>query len=218
MGIKNRIKVLVTAGPTREKIDAIRFIQNISTGRLGVEIAKEAHKRGYEVSLIYGPGTARVPKYINTVKISSTMDILNEVRNMIGDVDIFISAAAVADYSPKYRNEKIPSGNNKVIIELYPNPKVIEEARRIAREDTIFVTFKLEYDVDKSVLIEKAKATKGDIIVANDITKINAKKHPAFIIYGDKTIRAKDKKDIANKIFNIVDNITKSKSGSGEKR
>ena len=201
-------KVLITAGPTREKIDVIRFIQNTSTGKLGVEIAKEAYKRGYVVTLIYGPGLARVPRYIKTIRISSTMELLNEVLKRVRDTDIFISAAAVADYSPKYIHEKIPSGKDKIVIEMYPNPKIIEEARRISKEGTIFVTFKLECNVDEETLIKKARSTKGDIIVANDIAKIKGEKHPALIIQGDKVITAEDKKGIATKILDVIDAVT----------
>jgi len=201
------IKALITAGPTRERIDAIRYIQNTSTGKLGIQIAKEAYKHGYDVTLIYGPGTARVPSYLQVIRVESTKDMLKEVLKRIKDVDVFISAAAVSDYSPRYQDIKIPSGMDKLTIELYPNPKIIEEARKIAGDKTIFVTFKLEYDVDEETLIERAKDTKGDIIVANDIKNIRGGHHPALILYHQKIIKAKTKKEIATIIVKLISDI-----------
>lgn len=201
------IKVLITAGPTRERIDAIRYIQNKSTGKLGIQIAKEAYKRGYDVILIYGPGTARVPSYLQVIRVESTKDMLKEVLKRIKDVDVFISAAAVSDYSPRYQDIKIASGMDKLTIELYPNPKIIEEARKIAGNKTIFVTFKLEYNVDDKTLIERAKNTKGDIVVANDIKNIKGSHHPALILFGQKIIKAKTKKEIATIIVDLISDI-----------
>lgn len=198
-------KVLVTAGPTRESIDAIRYISNIFTGRTGVEIAKEAYNRGYNVELIYGPGSAKIPDYLRVTNITTTSDLLREVLKKIKNTDIFISAAAVLDYSPRKVDRKIESGISELVIKLYPTPKIIHEARKLTRKETLFVTFKLDYKLPKEELIAQARSTKGDIIVANDLSNISENQHPALILYKDKIEKANTKREIAVKLFDIIE-------------
>jgi phosphopantothenoylcysteine decarboxylase/phosphopantothenate--cysteine ligase len=95
------INLLVTAGPTREAIDPVRFITNHSTGKMGIAIAKAAACRGANVTLVSGPIDIDVPSYINTVKITSAEDMFNEVTKRAGEQDVIIKSAAVADYTPQ---------------------------------------------------------------------------------------------------------------------
>ena len=209
--IKKTPLVLITAGPTRERIDPIRYIQNTSTGKLGIEIAKEAYRRNYQVILIYGPGTSKVPSYIPTVRVESTREMLKEVLKYIKKADVFVCSAAIADYSPEYQNTKIPSGKKILNLKLYPNPKVIKEARKISPKNTIFVAFKLEYNVDEKELLKKARSMDADIVVANDFKKITSTSHPALIIHNKHIIKAKNKKEIAFLIWELISKIKKQR-------
>ncbi|MBE5840024.1 MAG: bifunctional phosphopantothenoylcysteine decarboxylase/phosphopantothenate--cysteine ligase CoaBC [Butyrivibrio sp.] len=95
------LNVLVTAGPTREAIDPVRFITNHSTGKMGVALAKAAAKRGANVTLVAGPIDIDVPPYVNVVRITSAADMFREVTSRASEQDIIIKAAAVADYTPE---------------------------------------------------------------------------------------------------------------------
>ena len=107
-------KVIITAGPTREAIDSVRFVSNKSSGKMGIELAKEASARGAEVVLIAGECMAKIPEYINTIHVISTDDFIKALKEeiSIGNNDFFISAAAISDVKPiKYIEGKISSDN-----------------------------------------------------------------------------------------------------------
>ena len=107
------VSVLVTAGPTREAIDPVRYITNHSTGKMGVAIAKAAACRGADVTLVAGPIDIEIPSYINTVHISSAKEMFDEVTKRADSQDIIVKAAAVADYTPEtYVDDKIKKSDN----------------------------------------------------------------------------------------------------------
>ncbi|WP_091824033.1 bifunctional phosphopantothenoylcysteine decarboxylase/phosphopantothenate--cysteine ligase CoaBC [Butyrivibrio sp. ob235] len=107
------IKVLVTAGPTREAIDPVRYITNHSTGKMGIALAKAAAGRGADVTLVLGPTDIQVPAYVNVVPITSAKDMFDEVTSRAKEQDIIIKAAAVADYTPEtVADNKIKKNDN----------------------------------------------------------------------------------------------------------
>ena len=113
------IKVLVTAGPTREKIDPVRYITNHSSGKMGYAIARAAMLRGADVTLVTGKTDLTPPMGVNTVKIISAADMAQAVKECAGEQDIIIKAAAVADYRPKYTSdEKMKKKDEDMCIEL----------------------------------------------------------------------------------------------------
>ncbi|MHA1859848.1 MAG: bifunctional phosphopantothenoylcysteine decarboxylase/phosphopantothenate--cysteine ligase CoaBC [Candidatus Asgardarchaeia archaeon] len=174
------VKVLVTAGPTHEYIDSIRFIGNPSSGRMGIEIARVATLRGANVKLIYGPGTEVVPKNVETVNVVSHDDMLTSVMRELneGDYDVFISAAAISDFKPeKVFEGKISSENyEEISLRLIRTPKVIEKVRE-ADDSIVIVSFKAEYKVSDEELLKSSleKVRKGiDLVVANDVSRPKA--------------------------------------------
>lgn len=167
-------KVVITAGPTRGWIDDIRFLTNPSSGKMGLEIAKEAKSRGADVTLIIGPTTIAIPNIgMEIIRIETTQDIINTI-NDLSKIDIFISAAAIGDYEPVKTRGKIPSKQAKLTIELKPTPKVIAIVKKKYLKAKI-VGFKAEVDLTKEQLIEKAKASlqqhEIDIVVGNVVNK-----------------------------------------------
>ncbi|PIZ52336.1 hypothetical protein COY27_00640 [Candidatus Woesearchaeota archaeon CG_4_10_14_0_2_um_filter_33_13] len=207
---KKKLKILITAGPTREYLDPVRFISNFSSGETGVKIADEAYQRGYDVELIFGPGTAIVPEYIKTTRIVSAAELLQAALEKIKDVDVYISAAAVADYSPTKVDQKIESGKEELIVKLYPNPKIIKEVFKHSKKDSIFVAFKLNYNLTEEELIKKATDSYGRIakvLVVNDLKNIDKNKHSAIIISKGKIFsRVDNNKDLALELFNCLEN------------
>jgi phosphopantothenoylcysteine decarboxylase/phosphopantothenate--cysteine ligase len=175
------MKILITAGPTREYIDEIRFVSNDSSGRMGIEIAKEAAARGAEVLLINGKSSVKVPDYLNVKNVTSTEDFIKAIKYELGynEYDFFICAAAISDYSPTEVIEgKISSDHVKELqIHMRLTPKIIDVARQ-KNHKVFIVAFKAETNVSRSELIDRAferlKKSNADMIVANDVGKEGA--------------------------------------------
>ena len=167
--------IIVTAGPTVESIDPMRYITNRSTGKMGYSIAKEAIERGADVTLITGPTNLTPPQNLKKlVKIESAKDMYEAVLENLDENDVVIKSAAVADYKPKnYSNKKIKKSDDDLVIELDRNKDIAQEIGKI-KNNKILVGFAAE----TNDLIENAKGKikkkNLDFIVANDLTKEGA--------------------------------------------
>lgn len=167
--------IIVTAGPTIESIDPMRYITNRSTGKMGYSIAKEAIERGADVTLITGPTNLIPPQNLKKlVKIESAKDMYEAVLDNLDENDVVIKSAAVADYKPKYySSKKIKKSEDDLVIELDRNKDIALEIGKI-KKDKVLVGFAAE----TNDLIENAnlkiKKKNLDFIVANDLTKEGA--------------------------------------------
>lgn len=136
-------RVLVTAGPTIEEIDPVRFISNYSSGKMGYAIARVAKRLGADVTLVSGRTSLRKPYGIETFYVKSAEDMLNKCREFIKDADILIKCAAVADYKPEKRaNQKIKKGSsNKFTLNLVKNPDILSELSKSKKKKYSFCGF-----------------------------------------------------------------------------
>jgi phosphopantothenoylcysteine decarboxylase / phosphopantothenate---cysteine ligase len=162
--------VLVTAGPTREKVDPVRFISNYSTGAFGYEIAGEALRRGCRVVLVSGPTLLKPPPGAKFIRIESALDMLRAVKKESVGADYVFMAAAVSDWRPKsYSEKKIKrrDGNGKRSIELVDNPDILKGLGRNKRY--VLVGFALETESLEANAVRKLKNKNLDIIVANHL-------------------------------------------------
>ena len=188
-------KVLMTAGPTIEKIDPIRIITNHSTGKTGVLLASELVSAGAKVTLVYGPGITEPPKGAKIIPVQTVTDMFNEVKKqMKKKFDIIILAAAASDYIPKNKySKKIKSTRNSLTIELKKAPKIIDHIKKL-QKDVFLIGFKAETDISKKELVIRAKQklrdSKADMIIANDIGKKYFKdtRYNELLIIDSKTI------------------------------
>ncbi|MDU4859517.1 MAG: bifunctional phosphopantothenoylcysteine decarboxylase/phosphopantothenate--cysteine ligase CoaBC [Terrisporobacter othiniensis] len=168
-------KILITAGPTVESIDPVRYITNRSTGKMGYAIAKKAANRGADVTLVSGPTNIDPPSNIKKlIKIQSAEDMYNAIIDNFDENQVIIKSAAVADYKPKtYSNKKIKKSNDDLVIELDRNKDIAYELGKI-KNNKILVGFAAE----TNDLIENAKGKVNkknlDFIVANDLTEKGA--------------------------------------------
>lgn len=168
-------KIIITAGPTVEAIDPVRYITNRSTGKMGYAIAKEACDRGAEVTLVSGPTKLEPPKNLKKfIRTESAKDMYEAVINNLDENDVIIKSAAVADYKPKdYCDKKIKKSDDDLVIKLDRNKDIAYEIGKV-KKDKILVGFAAE----TNDLIENAKnkiSKKNlDFIVANDLTKEGA--------------------------------------------
>ena len=164
-------KILMTAGPTVEKIDPVRVITNISTGKTGTLLASELVSAGAKVTLVYGPGTADPPK-CKVIPVKTVTDMFNVVRKELKKkYDIVILTAAASDYIPKNSKTKINS-KKPLTIKLTKAPKIIDFVKKW-QKSVFLVGFKAETDVSKRELVTKSrrkmKESKADLMVGNDI-------------------------------------------------
>ena len=164
--------VLITAGPTHEKIDPVRFIGNCSSGKMGYALAEEAARRGAKVTLVSGPVNIKaVNPNITTVNVESAREMLDACLQAFGEADIAIMCAAVADYAPlavsesKIKREK----SQEMTLQLVANPDIAATLGKKKRADQVLVGFALETDNEEFNAKHKLEAKNLDAIVLNSL-------------------------------------------------
>lgn len=168
-------KLLVTAGPTIEELDPVRYISNYSSGKMGYNIAKVAKRLGADVTLISGPVSISKPYGIKTIFIKSADDMYKEVMKDIKSYDIIIMSAAVADYKPLVRaDKKIKKSSQELTIELIPNKDILSEISKKRKKGSILVGFSAETDNLIDNAKKKFEKKNLDFIVANNVLEEGA--------------------------------------------
>jgi phosphopantothenoylcysteine decarboxylase/phosphopantothenate--cysteine ligase len=163
--------VLITAGPTREPFDPIRFISNYSSGKMGYAFAVMAKRRGANVTLVTGPTVLPVPSGIKVHEVSTAVSMRNEVMKHLTESTIIIKVAAVADYRPAMLSDsKIKKNDGPFNITLERNPDIIAEIGTI-KGDRILVGFAMETEDLLKNAYDKLMAKNMDLIVANDLSR-----------------------------------------------
>jgi phosphopantothenoylcysteine synthetase/decarboxylase len=217
--------VLVTSGPTRADLDAVRYISNRSSGRLGCIMALEALARGAQVTMVAGHGSAvpgpgdaeeTVLERLRVLRIETVGDLVKALEAELRPhprPDALVHAMAVLDYVPEAaREDKTPSGRESWEIRLVKTPKVIRMIRDWAPE-TCLVQFKLEVGLDDEALRDAATASmrvnRADLVVANDLARIRDDVHPALIIGSEGEILARPatKSEIARQLCDVLGRI-----------
>ncbi len=179
---KERQHIVVTAGPTREKIDPVRFISNYSTGTFGYAIAEEARRRGHIVTLISGPVGLEAPRGVKVVKVESALEMQKAARKESRRAGCVIMAAAVSDWRPlSVAGRKLKKGAlAERALRLVKNPDIIGGLGK-RKEGRVLVAFALETEDLKKNALKKLKEKNVDMIVANKLRTGRS-------IFGDKTL------------------------------
>ncbi|MAM02128.1 MAG: bifunctional phosphopantothenoylcysteine decarboxylase/phosphopantothenate--cysteine ligase CoaBC, partial [Myxococcales bacterium] len=169
--------VLVTAGPTQEPIDPVRYIGNHSSGRMGYAIAQAAWRRGANVTLVSGPSALDTPFGVDTVAVETAQDMQVAVAERIGDSDLNIFSAAVADFRPTdSRDVKLKRNESadRILIDLTENPDVARDTRANRKKGSVNVGFALETEHLVNNALAKLKSKDFDLVVANDANEEGA--------------------------------------------
>jgi len=162
-------KVLITAGPTREPIDPIRFISNRSSGKMGYALASAFNAAGCNVRIISGPSSLPFPDACDVVKIETAQEMYHEVHKSLKDIDIFVSAAAVSDYSSEKVDEhKIKKNDQKMSLHLIKSPDILSSVTSL-RSHPFCVGFAAETDNIEVYAKEKLIKKELDMIIANKV-------------------------------------------------
>lgn len=166
--------IIVTAGPTIERIDPVRYITNASSGKMGYAIAEQIAKYAKAVTLVSGPVNLPKPENVKVIDVESAAEMYTTVNNIFVDCDILIMAAAVADFTPKNKKEsKIKNSSELTHIELEPNIDILKNLGSIKKKDQILIGFALETDNEIENATKKISEKNLDLIVLNKFSNDN---------------------------------------------
>jgi phosphopantothenoylcysteine decarboxylase / phosphopantothenate---cysteine ligase len=171
------LKALVTAGPTYELLDPVRFIGNFSTGKMGIALAESLAEKGMEVTLVLGPGKEKAHHpHITTVNVVSADEMLQACLKVFNTADITICAAAVADYRPiEKAPEKIKKGDDDHFhLELIKNPDILATLGNMKRQDQFLAGFALETNNEMEHALKKLESKKADMMILNSLRQEGA--------------------------------------------
>jgi phosphopantothenoylcysteine synthetase/decarboxylase len=221
--------ILITSGPTRGHIDAVRYITNKSTGRLGVLMAAEALSRDASVTFVYGKGSL-IPdpesvsedglSRLRVREIETVDELLDVMREELREhrYDAVLHSMAVLDYVPEtYLEEKTPSGQEDWWIKLVRTPKVIKEIKEL-QPTSLLISFKLEAGKSKEELIDAAHrsllANRADLVLANDLRDVEQGRHIGYLVSpaGQIVAVAEGKEEIARLLLDAVSERMKSET------
>jgi phosphopantothenoylcysteine decarboxylase/phosphopantothenate--cysteine ligase len=211
-------RILVTAGPTREPLDPVRFITNYSSGKMGYAAAIMARRRGAEVTLISGPTALPVPRGVRFIGVETASEMRDVVMKEMKDSTVIIKAAAVADYRPEaFSESKIKKKTGPMVLNLARNPDIIAEIGE-KKGKRILVGFAVETDQLVEYAKKKMIQKNMDLIVANDITQAGAGFQAETNIVkildrqgGAEDLPLMDKKRVADRILDRVKTLRKKK-------
>lgn len=204
-------KVLVTAGPTQEAVDPVRYITNHSSGKMGYAIAKVAAARGAEVTLVTGPTAIRKPLFATVIPVTTAREMFEAVREESRDADIVCKAAAVADYRPKHvSDEKMKKSDDRMALELEKTDDILKYLGENKRPGQFLCGFSME--TEHMVSNSRAKLVKKnlDMIAANNLKEAGAgfrgdTNRMTLITAGDETeLPLLSKEETAAKILDII--------------
>ncbi|HIG64137.1 MAG TPA: bifunctional phosphopantothenoylcysteine decarboxylase/phosphopantothenate--cysteine ligase CoaBC [Methyloprofundus sp.] len=209
-GILQGKKILITAGPTREKLDPIRYITNRSSGKMGYALAEQAQQLGAQVTLISGPVVLAAPEHVNTVLVESAEEMYTAVMQHIADQDIMIAAAAVADYTPvNVKAEKIKTQNDQTELQLHKTKDIVASVASLTNKP-FTVGFAAETENLKQYAQDKLTRKNLDMIAANWVgqkeggfdSAVNALQ--VYWQNGQKIFPMTNKSQLANQLLALI--------------
>ena len=205
-------KILISLGGTYEPIDSVRGITNKSSGKMGLELAKEAYIRGADLKLVVAKVSVEIPSVFDVIHVETSSEMNDVILDLISDFDIFISTAAVSDFEFKQKDDKKIDSNSSLFVNLKPTTKIIRQVKKI-NPDIFLVGFKAEFNISKDDIISCARkqieAAGTDLVIANDISKnechFGSDNNEVLIVDEDViSLPLASKKEIAKKIFDVI--------------
>lgn len=210
------MKILITAGPTREPIDPVRYLTNRSSGKMGYALAASAAKRGHQVTLISGPTTLDIPESVDFLPIESAEEMYQAVEGHIGRQDIAIFAAAVADYTPSIvADQKIKKIDDGLTLELRRTKDILGSARSVMGFKGSLIGFAAETENLETNARGKLERKGCDLVIANDISRkdigFDSSENEVLLIYPDRSeTLPKDSKDhLAYHLIELIEDLGK---------
>lgn len=209
------MKLLITAGPTREPLDPVRFLSNRSSGKMGYALAHAAMDAGHEVILISGPVPITAPTSVHLIKVETAKEMFEAVRAHIGECGVAIFSAAVADYTPAHvATQKIKKHSETFTLELVRTPDILGSARNVFGFQGVLVGFAAETENLLANAEDKLRRKGCDLIVANDVSRpgtgFDADDNEVLLVTKDASPRhlgKATKHEIAREIIKAVNGL-----------
>jgi phosphopantothenoylcysteine decarboxylase/phosphopantothenate--cysteine ligase len=203
-------RVLITAGPTHEAIDPVRYIGNRSTGKMGYALARAAHQAGAGVTLISGPVSLDSPTGVERIEVSSALEMRDAVIKQVSQADIFIACAAVADYRvADVAPQKLKKSGQNLQLELIPNPDIVSEVTALDSKP-FTMGFAAETEELERNAAEKLKRKNLDMIAANQVgveqTGFESNTNEILVMWpgGQQLLALDDKNAIAKQLIDLL--------------
>lgn len=188
-----RVRVLVTAGPTREPIDPVRYLTNRSSGKMGYTLAGAFAHEGHSVLLVSGPTHLDLPEKVDFIPVETAAEMHDAVSKHIGRMDIAVFAAAVADYAPaRVESRKIKKSGASLTLELVPTADILGSARETFGFTGTLVGFAAETENLETNAREKLVRKQCDLIIANDVSQpgigFDSDDNQVLLVYPDRVV------------------------------
>lgn len=218
------MRILVTAGPTREAIDSVRFISNRSSGKMGYAVARAALARGHETQLVSGPVDIEPPAGVTVTAVQSARQMCAAVQSLVEWCDALVMSAAVADWTPaRPQAGKLKKTDGAPVLDLVRTPDILEGLQPM-KGDRIFVGFAAEFG-DPLEEAESKRAAKGlDLVVGNDISQTDSgfetdTNRVVFVGGADDTERLPllSKDEVARRIVMRLEDLRAGRAGGGSR-
>ncbi|SFN58873.1 phosphopantothenoylcysteine decarboxylase / phosphopantothenate--cysteine ligase [Izhakiella capsodis] len=205
------LKIMITAGPTREAVDPVRFISNHSSGKMGFAIAQAAVRRGAQVTLIAGPVNQPTPANVQRIDVISALDMQEAVMRYVRQQHIFIGCAAVADYrAGEIATEKIKKQGEEMTLRMVKNPDIVAGVAEMTSERPYVVGFAAETQNVEEYARQKLLRKKLDLICANDVSRagqgFNSNNNALHLFWqqGEKVLQLSDKTRLAQQLLDEI--------------
>lgn len=215
-GLLSGVKVMLTAGPTQEAIDPVRYISNASSGKMGYALARALKEAGASVRLVSGPVHLAKPEGVQVVSVISALEMQDAVMQSLSDCDIFISVAAVSDYRVKDQVKQKIKKHKDLKLELVLNPDIVATVAKMQNRPRLVIGFAAETENVLAAAKQKLADKALDLIIANDVSKqqgIGADKNAVVVISKHREIFFPEtsKEKLARELTAVIANEYKSK-------
>ena len=208
------MKVLITAGPTIESIDPVRYLTNRSSGKMGYALAAAAAKRGHSVLLISGPTSLEIPEGLDFIPIENASEMYQAVASQISRHDLAIFTAAVADYTPsKIAEQKLKKAEDEMTLTLKRTKDILDSAREAMNFEGILIGFAAETENLLENARSKCLKKRCDLIIANDVSRsdigFDSSENEVTLVYPDhsETLPQDSKENLALHLIEIIEGI-----------
>jgi phosphopantothenoylcysteine decarboxylase/phosphopantothenate--cysteine ligase len=217
------LRVLITAGPTQEPVDAVRYISNRSSGKMGYALAAAAARRGAKVTLVSGPTTLADPAGCEVVRVETAAEMRAAVSRRFARCDALIAAAAVADFTPaKVSSGKVKKGSMPTAVELSRTVDIVAECGEKKKAGQVVVGFAAETQDLLENAGKKLKSKRLDLIVANDVSQpgvgFGSERNAGFLLFADGEARELPEMEKAAFAERVLDAVSEIKAKGGQRR
>lgn len=205
------LNVMITAGPTRERLDPVRYITNDSSGKMGYAIAAAAAARGANVTLISGPVSLPTPPWVNRIDVTTALEMEAAVQQHVQEQHIFVGCAAVADYrAAAVAGEKIKKQGDEITIKMIKNPDIVAGVAALLAHRPYVVGFAAETNNVEEYARQKRVSKNLDLICANDVSQagqgFNSENNALHLFWqdGDKVLPLERKELLGHLLLNEI--------------